>query len=70
MTNQTQSLPRQPREGGWCGARGATCISNSGQGGQQCIPMPAKCGKRRGASAKGHEDGFKATVTLQWNFEG
>lgn len=58
--NQTRSLPRQSWEAGRCGARGATCPNNSGQGGQQRIPMPAKCGRSRVASAKGHEDGFKA----------
>lgn len=45
------------------------CISSSGQGGQWCLPRPAKC-EGGAASAKGRGDDFKVTVTQRWDFEG
>lgn len=52
VMSQTQSLPRQSWEGGTRQHEGATCINNSGCGGQWSIPMPAECHERRGASGR------------------
>ena len=67
---QTWSHPGSPERGGSAQFRGATSISNSGQGGQRGTPHASPGWSGRVASAKGQEDSVKARVAPQWKFEG